>query len=156
MIVETIYTTWARKDKHWVNEMLDGWRDTGEPYLCFPWIKFQVHTLPVPPFWMYLYYAVGLTDISSLQGRVEYKVRVVSWQPNIPYRDGNIHIVRENEDGKVWFLCDRFEEVVKEGGELLSLSDFNHAYGKNLVSTIRNSIPQVVLDSSTKVLQHYP
>ena len=153
---ETIYTTWARRDNHWVNDMLEGWRASGKSLLCFPWIKFQVHTLPAAPFWMYFYYAQGLTDMPSLQGRLEFRVRVVSWRPNTIYREVDMHIVREKEDGKAWFLCDRFEEIVKETGGLLSLSDFSHAHGKNLVSTIRNSIPQVILHSKTKVRRYYP
>lgn len=153
---DTIYTTWARQDNHWVKNMLDGWRASGKPYLCFPWIKFQVHTLPAPSFWMYFYYSQGRTDIPSLQGRIEYKVRVVSWRPNPLFRAADVYLVRETENGKAWFLCDRFEEAIKEDGKYLSLSDFNHAHGKNLISTIRNSIPQVILDVKTKILQNYP
>jgi hypothetical protein len=96
---ETIYTTWARRDNHWVNDMLDKWRKSGKTYLCFPWILFQVHTLPATPFWMYFYYATGHTDIPSLQGRIEFRFRVISWRPNIKYSSNDISNFREEEDG---------------------------------------------------------
>ena len=153
---ETIYTTWARRDNHWVSDMLEGWRKSGKPFLCFPWILFEVHTLPVTPFWMYFYYARGRTDIPSLQGRVEFRVQGVSWHPNPKYSGNDTCVFRGYEDGKVWFLCDRFEEIVKNDGSLLSLSDFSHAYGKNLISTMRNSIPQVILEAKIRAGRYYP
>ena len=156
LMKETIYTTWARRDNHWVSDMLEGWRKSGKPFLCFPWILFEVHTLPVAPFWMYFYYARGRTDIPLLQGRVEFRVQVVSWHPNPKYSGNDTCVFRGYEDGKVWFLCDRFEEIVKNDGSLLSLSDFSHAYGKNLISTMRNSIPQVILEAKIRAGRYYP
>ena len=153
---ETIYTTWVKRDNHWVNDMLQGWRRSNKTELCFPWIFFNVYTLPTPPFWMYFYYAKGRSDVQSLKGKFEFRTRVVSWRPTPKYQGDDIHIVRDNEEGKAWFLCDQFEEIVKDGGELLSLSDFNHAHGKNLISSIRNSIPDVVLNVKIRVVQHYP
>ena len=156
LLKETIYTTWARQDNHWVNNMLEGWRKSGKQYLCFPWIKFKVHTLPDTLFWLYFYNAKSRTDVPSLQGRVEFRVRVVSWRPNPKYGGNDIYVIRGDEDGTAWFLCDHFDEVVKENGDLLSLSDFSHAYGKNLISTIRNSIPQVILKTKIRVVRHHP
>ena len=153
---ETIYTTWARRNNHWVNDMLEGWRRYRKPKLCFPWILFNVHTLPPTPFWMYFYYAQGRTDIPSLQGMIEFRVRMASWSPESKYAGDDIHLVRAGEDGKAWFLCDRFEEIVKENGQFLSLSDFRHAFGKNLVSTMRNSIPQVILQTNIRKVRFYP
>ncbi len=153
---ETIYTTWARSDHHWVKDMLAGWQNSRKSYLCFPWILFEVHTLPATPFWMYFYYAKGRTDILNLQGRLEYRVHVVSWQPKSKYIDDDIHVVRETEDGKVWFLCDRFEVIIREDGELLSLLDFKHVLGYNLISTIRSSIPQVELKAKIRLVRSFP
>ena len=153
---ETIYTTWARRDNHWVNDMLEKWQKSGDHYLCFPRILFEVHTLPDTPFWMYFYYAKARTDIPSLQGEIEFRVKVLSWRPDHKYSGNDIRVFRGNEDGRVWFLCDRFEEIVKNDGSLLSLSDFRHAYGKNLISTMRNSIPQVILEAKTRAGRYYP
>ena len=133
--------------------MLEGWLKTGKPKLCFPWIKFRVHTLPASPFWMYFYYAQKLTDVPSLMGKVEFRVRVTAWQPALNYAGNDIHLVREHENGTAWFLCDRFEEIAKENGQLLSLSDFNHAQGKNLVSSMRKSIPQVILGTKVRIVR---
>lgn len=153
---EVIYPTWALYDWHWVFEMISKWKGSEKPKLCFPWVKFKVHTLPPEPFWMYLYYAVSRTDIPELKGRIEYRVRVRSWRPELKYDNGDILLERGNEDGTAWFLCDRFEEIAKRNGDLLTLTDFHHAYGKNLVSTLRNSIPPVRLQPQVKVLSAYP
>jgi len=153
---ETIYTTWARKDNHWVNDMLTGWQKSNKQYLCFPWIQFKVHTLPEPPFWMYFYYAKGRTDIASLKGRIEYRVRVINWNPESKFAGNDVYLIRSDEDGTVWFLCDRYEEIRRLDGQSLYLADFNHAQGMNLISTMRNSIPQVTLQAQIKVLNYYP
>lgn len=153
---ETIYTTWAKQRNHWVEEMLGGWRSSGKSYLCFPWILFNVHTLPKKSFWMYLYYAQSRTNAPLLKGKIEFRVRVTSWRSDSAFTGDDIYSVRIDEVGKVWFLCNRYEEIVKENGELLSLTDFQHVNGKNLISTIRNSIPQVILQSNIKTIQYYP
>ena len=105
---------------------------------------------------MYLYYAEGRTDIPSLQGRIEFRVQVVSWRPNPKYSEMNVYVFRGDEAGKVWFLCDRFEETVKIDGSLLSLSNFSHVHEKNMISTMRKSIPQVVLESKIRAERYYP
>jgi len=83
-------------------------------------------------------------------------VQVISWRAHIQFSGTDTFVFRADEYGEVWFLCDRFEEVVRDDGHLLSPSDFSHAQGKNLISTIRNSIPQVILDAKIEVVRYYP
>jgi hypothetical protein len=152
-----IYPTWTRPDNEWVKIMLNDWRKSGKPYLSFPWIKFRVWTLPVSPFWMYMYYSKSLTTIPDLIGKMEFRLRIVDWSP-VKYDDkgDDIYLARKDEEGKIWFKCKQYQEVRKTNHDLISLDDFVHASGKNLVSTIRNSIPQVECQTGIKVIRQYP
>ncbi|HLE16228.1 MAG TPA: hypothetical protein VI776_15885 [Anaerolineales bacterium] len=152
---EYIYPTRANTDDEWARDMLNAWEKSRKPLLCFPWILFNVHTLVKEPFWMYLYYTVRATDIPALQGKVEFRVRVIDWSL-ARFQQDSIYPARYEEDGKVWFLCERYEEIRNAHQQLLSLDDFAHATGKNLISTIRNSIPQVICHSKVIVAQCYP
>lgn len=104
---------------------------------------------------MYLYYTEKETDIPNLQGKVEFRVGVIDWDLARFEQDG-IYKARYNEDGKVWFLCDRYEEVRNVNQHMLNLGDFTHTDGKNLISTLRNSIPQVVCHSNILISHCYP
>jgi len=126
---EYIYTTWTRSNNEWVRDMLNSWRRSEKQYLCFPWIKFRVRTLPDTPFWLYMYYGVGLTDVLTLKGKIEFRCHVDAWSETrfigediLPYRD--------DEDGKVWFLCDQYQEIINADTSLLSLKDFSHVHDK--------------------------
>jgi hypothetical protein len=152
---EFLYTTWTRRDNEWVREMLDTWKRSKKPYLAFPWILFNVKKLSRPPFWLYLYYAHKHTDIDELAGAIEYRLRIIDWK-YMKFYNNNIYLHRGDEDGKVWFLCDQFQEVRKTEDVFVRLKDFRHYHGKNLPSTMRNSIPQVVCDIGVKVISHFP
>jgi hypothetical protein len=152
---EYIYTTWTRSHNQWVKDMLASWRRSKKPYLCFPWIKFRVHTLPETPFWLYMYYAEGLTDVPALKGKFEYRLHVNDWS-GTRFSGEDIHLFRGDEDGKVWFLCDRYQEIAKAAASLISLQDFSHVDNKNLTSTMRNSIPPVLCEVNIRVIEQYP
>lgn len=152
---EYIYPTRANRGDEWAREMFEAWESSRKPLLCFPWIRFNVHTLVREPFWMYLYYTERATDILDLQGKVEFRVRVIDWNRSRFQKD-NIYQARYDENGKVWFLCNRYEEIRGERRNLIGLDDFTHAAGKNLASTIRNSIPPVICHSKIIVTQCYP
>ena len=152
---EFIYTTWTQHQNEWVKKMLNGWEIKKKPFLCFPWIKFGVHTLTNESFWMYFYYSPRETDIDRLKGKIEYRVLVSDWSESIFFGD-DIHSVRDDEDGTAWFKCSLFQQVRKADSMLLSLSDFNHRDGKRLGSTMRNSIPPVICDKTIAVVRQYP
>lgn len=153
---EFIYPTRANKGDEWARDMFTSWIRSGLSYLSFPWLRWKPHTLVQEPFWMYLYYSVRESDITHLQGKIEFRVHVRDWQLiRFPHSD-TIYRARNDEDGKAWFLCDRFEEIQNSQGELLTLADFSHAQGKNLVSTLRNSIPPVICGAQVRTIRRYP
>jgi len=154
-MMEFIYPTRANIGDEWARNMLERWQDSGQSYLCFPWILTSVHALSQEPFWMYLYYTLSASDVPALLGKVEYRVHVIGWQ-NTKYQGEDIYKARYEEDGKVWFLCDYFEEIRKWSGEMLGLEDVAHAHGKSLISTLRNSIPPVICHEKIKVVSRYP
>jgi hypothetical protein len=154
-MLEMVYNTWARSDNHWVRQMLEGWRDSGRPFLSFPWVSYQLFTLPTSVFWLYLFYAPARTDAPGLQGKIEFRVQVVSWRGN-KFLGEDVYRVRGDEDATAWFMVDRYEELRREDGVLLNLDDFTHAHGKNIQAVMRSSIPNVVLGSAVQVVQKYP
>ena len=60
------------------------------------------------------------------------------------------------EDVTAWFMVDRFEELRREDGALLSLQDFKHVHGQNILTIMRQSIPQVTLSVPAQIIQKYP
>lgn len=152
---EYIYTTWTQSENEWVKDMLSYWKKSKKAYLCFPWIKFRVRTLSEPPFWLYMYYSEGLTDIPFLKGKVEFRLHIRDWS-DTKYIGRDILLSRGNEDGKIWFLCDKYREITLEGNTLISLMDFRHIQYKNLISTMRNSIPPVICEARIRTIENYP
>lgn len=152
---EFIYATWTKHANEWVKNMLNKWSETQKAYLCFPWIKFSVHTLPNQPFWMYFYYASKDTDIVNLTGSIEFRIHVAEWKKD-KFINDQVYLHRGTEDGKAWFLCDQFQEIRRNDNYLITLNDFLHAHNKNLPSTMRNSIPPVVCKTEIKVIRKYP
>lgn len=155
-MLEMVYNTWARRDNHWVRQMLEGWRDSGKPFLSFPWLSYQLHTLPTSPFWLYMFYAAARTDIPELQGKIEFRLQVVSWRRVVRFMGEDVYRVREDEEATAWFMVDRFEELRREDGSLLSLQDFQHVHGRNILNVMRTSIPNVALLTPVRVIQRYP
>ena len=99
--------------------------------------------------------AVGewrLIEISKLFKTVD---RYVDWNEN-EYARGDIYTYPTTLDGKVWFLCDKFEEVSRISGGMLAFEDFQHAEGKNLGSCLRNSIAPAICVPKISVKKHYP
>jgi hypothetical protein len=151
-----IYNTWARSDNQWVRKMLDDWRASGKPFLSFPWVNYQLLTLPTGVFWLYMFYSAVRTDIEALQGKIEFRLQVVAWHGEDRFLGQDVFRVREKEDATVWFMVDRFEELRREDGALLSLRDFQHAHGQHLVTMLRLGIPNVLLAAPVQIIQRYP
>jgi hypothetical protein len=153
---EIIYNTWARSDNHWIRMMLEGWRASGLPFLCFPWINYQLHTLPTGVFWLYMFYSAVRTDIIALQGKIEFRLQVVSWRGSAPYTGQDVHLVDGDEVATAWLMIDRMEELRKEDGSLLKLQDFEHLHGLNILNVMRTGTPNVSLLAPVQVIQHCP
>ena len=97
-----LYPTWTVPENEWVKDMLYAWQETEKQYLCFPWVKFKVHTLRHLPFWMYFYYSKTWSKNSSKAGMVEFRVHVADWSLNKFFGE-NILLWRGKEDGTAWF-----------------------------------------------------
>ena len=140
---EFLYPTEAEADWDWLPEMLTAWRAKGKTHLCFPFKNTRPHTLPERgSFWMYMYYRKTITDIAHLKGAVRFRVHVLSTSSE-KIDAPDVHIQDFGGAEKIWFLCDRVEEITKADGSLLVREDFVHTEGTDLPSTMRNSIPPV-------------
>jgi len=155
-MLEMLYNSWALSDNHWARKMLEGWSESSRPFLCFPWINYQLFTLPTSVFWMYLFYSAARTNVTELQGKIEFRLQVVSWRYSTKFIGDDIYRVRGDEDATAWFMVDRFEELRRNDGSLLSLQDFKHAHGQNIMQVMRHSIPQVELTALVTVIGKYP
>jgi hypothetical protein len=153
---EMFYNTWARSDHHWARKMLEGWRQSNLPFLSFPWINYQLFTLPTSVYWLYLFYSAARTDILELQSKIEFRLQIVSWRHSTRFTGPDVYQVNGEDDATVWFMVDRFEELRRTNGELLSLQDFQHAHGQNILTVMRQSIPQVVINTPVQIIQKYP
>jgi hypothetical protein len=102
-----------------------------------------------------MYYSQNQSDLPDLVGVVEYRLSIVEWSTS-KYICKEIYIERDDEPGTLWFLVDKYELIRKVGGDFLGLNDFRHADYKRLGSTIRNSIPRVVLQSEIIITERYP
>ncbi len=155
-MLEMVYNTWARSDNHWVRKMLEGWSESRQPFLSFPWINYQLFTLPTSVFWLYLFYSAARTDIVELQSRIEFRVQVVSWRHSTKFIGEDVYRASGEDDATAWFMVDRFEELRREDGGLLSLQDFKHVHGQNILTIMRQSVPQVTLNVPAQIIQKYP
>ncbi|MDF7807550.1 hypothetical protein P4E94_08890 [Pontiellaceae bacterium B12219] len=132
-------------EPHWFDDELKKWKSSGKRYFCFPFLWFEPHTLPsdkTKEFWLYLYYAESRTDNQSLQRVVQFRAKVI--ETSLSKIKGNdIHLL-ENDEAKTYFKCDVVEEIKTVDGKFLTEADFNHAQGKNLLSSIRNSVAPII------------
>ena len=145
---EFLYPTEAGSDQGkrgqgWFANMLSYWQESKCAHLCFPFQTFYPRTLPQSgDFWMYIYYRQGQTDIEYLRGKVEFRIHVVQWRDS-KFAASDIHLQEFPGEERVWFLCDKAEQISQPNGDLLDLHDFEHVAGKKLPSTIRNSVAPV-------------
>jgi len=154
-MAEYIYPTRANSGDEWLKVMLENWKESRLPLLCFPWVLFGVHTITDQSFWLYMYYSYAQTDIPSLQGILEYRLHITNWGLD-KYTGKDIYPARIEEDGTAWFLCDRFEKICRSDNQPLHLTDFVHKYHKALGSTMRNSIPPVICKTKIISIESYP
>ncbi len=152
-----LYPTQADGGIEWFANMLADWKGSERQYLCFPFKTFRPRTLPVGgTFWLYMYYRQGDTDTERLRGKVKFRIHVSAWSESA-FEGADIHTQNFGGDEKVWFLCDKAEEIGLSGGVLLGLDHFEHTERKQLFSTIRTSIaPISCLAESVQVVRKFP
>jgi hypothetical protein len=153
--LEYMYPTQAENGTEWVRDMLNVWEKSGKAVLLFPFMGFHPRTLPAEPFWLYMYYRERKTINPNLRGKIFFRIHVVDWNDNGFARD-EAHYVDFGGNEKVWFKCDRFQEVRSKDGALLTLKDFVHAHNKCLPSTMRSSIPPVKSQTVIRTIKQYP
>lgn len=156
-MADYMYPTRTNFGDEWLKEMLMSWKNKCLRYLCFPWIKFRVHTITDNSFWLYMYYSLTRSDIPDLMGVIEYRLKIIDWgESQYQVHDGHdVFLARKDEPGTAWFLVDQYEEIQKAGGGELYLSDFSHAKQKRLGSALRNSIPPVTCQAKIVVRERY-
>ncbi len=140
---------------HWDEEMIQKWMDSKRPLLSFAFNRFFPHGLANEPYWLYLYYTKSRTMEPYYQGKIRFRFHVIDWNEN-EYARADIYTYPTTLDGKVWFLCDKFEEVSRISGGMLAFEDFQHTEGKNLGSCLRNSIAPAICVPKISVNKHYP
>jgi hypothetical protein len=155
-MLEMIFNTWARSDNHWVRKILDDWRDSGKPFLSFPWVSYQLHTLPTGVFSLYLFYAAARTDIHELQAKIEFRIQIVAWRGTQGFAGADVFCAGNNGQVTAWLMVDRFEEIRREDGSLLTLADFQHVHNQNIQIAMRDHLPNVQCVSPIQVIQRYP
>lgn len=146
----------------WVHDMLIRWKESSQRYLCFPFLRFHVHTLPNQgePFWLYMYYRMSMTNDPTLKGKVKFRVHVVNWDED-KFDASNVYVYDfpnfdQVDERTTWFKCDRIEEIRNRDNKLLSFHDFRHAHNKLLGSAMRSSIAPVICRSKILVIRSYP
>jgi hypothetical protein len=142
--------------KNWIITCIrDDWKASCLPYFSFPWLwtyPSELNTTLTPsgkPFWLYFYYSETTIrnecpDKIGLARQIEFRARVVEYDdvqtnPN-PFAQPNVFVISIGDiaDVKIWFKCDRFEEVRKanrlnnnvssgQNSCLLTLADFEYA-----------------------------
>jgi len=146
----------------WVCDMLARWQKSSLRYLCFPFLRFHVHTLPArgESFWLYMYYRMSKTDDPTLKGKIRFRVRVVDWDED-KFKASNVCVYNfpnfdQGDERTMWFKCDRIEEIKNKDDKLLSFHDFRHVHNKLLGSAMRSSIAPVICQSKIVVIRRYP
>jgi hypothetical protein len=140
---------------HWDEEMIQEWIDSKLPLLSFAFNRFLPHGLPDEPFWLYLYYTKSSSKEPLYQGKLRFRFHVIDWSEN-KFSRSDIYTYPTTLDGKVWFLCQKYEEVSRLSGEKLAYEDFRHPEGKTLGSCLRSSIAPAICIQQIKVNKFYP
>ena len=140
---------------NWFDKALESWKNSGKRYFSFPFLWFKPHTLPKDKsseFWLYMYYSESQTQEDNLKRVIQYRAKVVAHSNTII--QGSDIYTHQGEDPKVWFKCDAVEELRNISGKYLTEKDFDHLdAGKNLLSSIRNSIAPVKRKSPVITVQ---
>jgi len=140
---------------HWDEEMILKWQNSTLPLLSFAFNRFFPHGLPDEPFWLYLYYSKSRSMEPLYQGKLRFRFHVIAWNRN-QFSGSDTYTYPTTLEGKVWFLCDKYEEISRISGGMLAYEDFHHPSGKSLGSCLRNSIAPAICDSKIKIKKFYP
>lgn len=82
---------------------------------------------------MYMYYRHDETDIKHLKKAAKYRIHAISHSAELIDR-ADVHVRDFGGDEKIWFLCDKAEQISKADTSLFSLYDFEHRDDKQLFS----------------------
>ena len=107
---EFLFPNEYKMDNPWDVEMVEGWIDSGLPYLTFAFNRFFPHTLSHEAFWLYIYNTKSSSDDPRLRGKLRYRFQVIDWA-DLPFKRPDTYYFRSTLEAKVWFWCNRFEEV---------------------------------------------
>ena len=152
---EYLFPVEYKRGKPWDTQMIGLWVDSGLPYLTFAFNRFFPHSLSHETFWLYLYYTKSSSEDRQFQGKLRYRFQVIDWA-EVPFDRLDTHLFPSELDAKIWFWCNRFEEVTNIFGNMLAYEDFRHSEGKNLASCLRSSIAPVICAIKPLVKRHYP
>ena len=134
-------------------EQYRGWKESGKPYLCFPYARnkgschcptyFKTNTGKHDPFWLYMYYRVRSEHHPEfrLDERVYFRIHGVGWydrdyqlmdNTDEKYNSYNVHFVQgyPKMETTIRFMCDRFEEIRLTDRNPVSKSNFRYAGDK--------------------------
>ena len=160
MMIEYLYPT--RYEKGWIDKLVTDWMSSTKPFVSFYFEKSYPHTLPVKPFepfWMYFYYSHERTESPHLRGKIKYRFKILDYNETGYFNQGDVFIIScQNIPTKVWFKCNKFEEIKNSNGAFLTSDNFKHQNPniKKLLSTIRSSIAPVKCLSQITVVSQYP
>jgi hypothetical protein len=136
--------------------MILEWQNSKRPMLSFAFYRFFPHGLPNEPFWLYLYYSKSSSIDPYFQGKLRFRFQVITWNRLQFSRPDTYTFHPKNHEAKVWFLCDKYEEVSLVSGGMLAYEDFRHPSGKNLGSCLRNSIAPAICNAKIITKKFYP
>jgi hypothetical protein len=158
MMIEFLYPT--RYENGWIEDMISDWKKSNKPFMSFYFHKFYPRTLPpkpFEPFWIYFYYSHERTERPHLSGKILYRVNILDYNESGYFNQTDVSIIRFSGVAKIWFKCDKFEEIKNANGALLNSDNFRHIDpNKKLLSTIRSSIAPVKRLSQITVVSQYP
>jgi len=129
----------------WLEKFIHNWSQTDKPFVAFPYWHFKPTTLPKnknKKFWLYMYQSETKSSPGA-GGKILFRFRVVEYffhseKKQLP--DSYVHPLDDlkNPEAKVWFKCDKVEEID------LKLKDFDFG-DSDPRGRIRNTVASVAL-----------
>lgn len=156
-------------------KVIEAWQTSEKPFFAFSFCWHTPNSLIInenshndqQPFWLYIYYSdrkirEGIENkwcedkFLPLAMQVEYRLRVLTFQHgnNNPFANIDTHNCSPCDDERIWFKCDRIEEIKKldQSGKLvnLHLHDFLHAMDS------KKAVGQAMITSIAPVCRKSP
>jgi hypothetical protein len=159
---EYIFPTEIYPDYDWITDMIDQWKHSHKPNICFTFNHHSVNHLYREPIMMYLYYTKTRTEVERLKGCVLYRATIDKWHFEEP-KSLNVHLFSPRPvrykvtDPRIWLVCNRIELISNVSGGHLVLNDFGHYDDphnpRKLASSIRSNIGHAKCLKQIKVLK---